>query len=141
MKKLIMFVGVLLVVLFCSGCGGTKVLDCKQNASGVDVDFKVTFNGKKLEKMEFGYDMDLSSYNQTQIDAISKVDYCSVVKKSMPQYANAIANCKQDVASQKLLVSAEFDISKFSKTQLNTLESPEKAKSDLESTGYKCTLN
>ena len=99
MSKRRVLLGILLVfgVLLLSGCGKEKVLRCKASQSGVDIGYNVTFKGVRITAMELSYDMNLSSYNDTQIDALKTKDFCEVVKSSMSQYASAFENCTQKI--------------------------------------------
>ncbi len=125
-----------------SGCGLTKEskLLCKTTASGVDVQFNVDFVGQKISGMNIVYDMDLSKYNDTQIEAVGKQDFCSVVKTSMSQYKDAFTNCNQGIENKKLHVTASLDINKIAKNELEKFSSVEAAKEGLEAVGYTCTV-
>lgn len=124
-----------------TGCSQKESkLVCTQTTSGVDIEFNVGFKGKMLESMDFNYNMDLSKYSDTQIKAIEKQDFCSVVKGYMSTYKDAFANCNQEVTDKKLKVSSEFDVNKLTKNVLDRMGSAEATKKDLEGQGYTCTL-
>ena len=139
-----LFVGVLVLfgVLLLSGCGLTKeqTLLCTASQSGVDVGFNVKFKGYKIEQMDITYDMDLSKYNDIQIEAISKQDFCEVVKKSMSQYKDAFTECKQDVSNKNLHVATGLEVDKVAKSELDKFSSIDNAKEGLEKVGYSCTI-
>ena len=129
-------------VLFTSGCvlSKSQKLVCKQTASGVDIQFNVGFKGNTVDTMDFSYDMDLSSYSDLQINAIQGQDFCSVVKGSMSEYANAFTNCSQNIENKHLRVEAAFDVDKLANSVLDKMTSPKAAKSDLEEQGYTCEI-
>lgn len=138
----VLVVLMVLVVLTTSGCvlgiGGRKKLVCKQNSNGVDIQFNVGFRGNKIETMDFSYDMDLSSYNDLQINSIKEQDLCASIKTSMSEYSAAFANCKQDIANKHLRVDAEFDVDKLTNSVLDKYASPKSAKVELEKQQYVC---
>lgn len=141
MKKKFVAVVALFAVVVLTGCTPKESkLSCTQTTSGVDVGFNVGFKGNTIDTMNLTYDMDLSKYSDTQVDAIAKQDFCTRVKSSMSQFKDAFTNCKQDVSNKKLNVNADLDINKVAKTFLSKRTTPKAAKSSLESVGYKCTI-
>lgn len=163
MKKL--FIGALVFVLaiMLTGCSLTKnaksvkntiekrikteskaELDCKQQVTesglAVDIDFNVDFVNNIIKDIDFSYDMDLSSYNDQQVEAVSNTDLCTVVKDAMPTYKDAFTDCKQRVENKHILIESELDIDKIAKNELEKISKPEAAKKDLEEQGYKCTI-
>ena len=140
MKKCLFLVTIIAFSLVVTGCGATKKLVCKQKASGVDITFNVGFEGNKIKDMDFSYDMDLSSYSDTQITMIEKQDFCKLVKSSMDDYKDAFTDCKQKVADKHLRVDSVLDANKISKNAEKIMTSPEKAKKELEKTGYTCKI-
>ncbi|MBQ2640109.1 MAG: hypothetical protein IJF92_05080 [Bacilli bacterium] len=139
-KSLFIAVIVLFVAVFVTGCGASKKLVCKQKASGVDITFNVGFEGNKVKDMDFSYDMDLSSYSASSIAMIEKQNFCSLVKSSMDDYKDAFTDCKQKVADKHLKVDAVLDVKKISKNASKSMTSPNKAKKELEKTGYTCEI-
>jgi len=139
-SKLVLTLVVAMATLLLVGCGKEKKLVCTQTASGVDIEFNVGFKGKVISSMDFNYDMDLSKYSDTQIKAIEKQDFCSLVKKSMSAYKEAFTKCDQKVESKHLKVDAELDVNKVTKSVSEKMTSPEKAKEELEKQGYTCTI-
>ena len=139
MKKGLLFVATFALVLLLAGCGSSKStkLVCTTSSSGVDITFNIGFEGNKVTSMDFSYDMDLSSYNDTQIAAVKGQDFCEIVKSSMSSYANAFTSCKQDVVSKHLKVDSVLDPAKVSDGALVN-SSVEDAKKGLESQGYTC---
>ena len=129
-------------ILVLTGCGnsGAKTLVCTQNAAGVDIELTTKFAGNKVDDMKMKYTMDVSSYNETQIDAIKGQDFCTLVKGSMSGYEKAFNNCKQDVGNGKLLITADFDITKIEDETLKEESTPEEAKKGLEEEGYTCVI-
>ena len=140
-KRYLLFIAVV-VLLITTGCfpAREKKLVCKQNASGVDVIFNIAFKGNTIEKMDFSYDVDMTSRNQSSIDLIAKQDFCSVVKASMKDYANAFASCNQDVENKHLVVKAELDVDKLAGNAINKKTSPNAAKKELEKQNYTCSF-
>lgn len=126
-----------LVTTLVTGCGAEKKLVCTQSVSGVDVTFNITFSGDKLKAMDLAYDMDLSKYSDSQVEAVGKQDFCSLVKTQMSQYSSAFKNCKQDISNKTLNIKADFDVKELADD--NDLSGgPEAAKKGLESAGYTC---
>ncbi len=140
-RNIILSVCLCAVLLLVTGCGRERTLVCTQTASGVDITFNVGFKGNTIKTMDFSYDMDLTSYNDAQIEAIGKQDLCTTVKNSMAQYKDAFTDCKQNIENKHLRLSSRFDVDKIAKNQLDKMTSPEKAKEDLETQGYSCTIN
>ena len=142
MKKVKFVLGVTLLasILLLTGCGKEQTLRCTATASGVDVGFNVKFKGRIITNMDITYDMDLSQYNDVQIEAIKKQDFCAVVKKSMSQYESAFENCRQEIANKKLHVASDLDVDKVTKNELEKLSSVDSAKEGLEKVGYTCTV-
>ena len=163
MKKF--FIGALVFVLaiMLTGCSLTKnaksvkntiekrikteskaELDCKQQVTesglAVDIDFNVDFVNNIIKDIDFTYDMDLSSYNDQQVEAVSNTDLCTVVKDAMPTYKDAFTDCKQRVENKHILIESELDIDKIAKNQLEKMSKPEAAKEELEKEGYTCTI-
>ncbi len=140
--KRILGISLVGVLFLLSGCGLTKEskLLCKTTASGVDVQFNVDFVGKKIDGINIVYDMDLSKYNDTQIEAVGKQDFCSVVKSSMSQYKDAFMNCNQGIENKNLHVTAGLDVDKIAKNELEKFASVDDAKKSLEAVGYTCTI-
>ena len=140
-NKLFVCIFVFCFALLLGGCGKEKMLNCKTTTSGVDVGFNVKFTGNRIDDIDITYDMDLSSYSDIHIQAVGKQDFCKVIKSSMPQYKEAFEDCKQDITNKKLHVSAELDIDKIAKNELQKFSSVKSAKSGLEKVGYTCEIN
>ena len=141
--KRIMIGGLLICLMFAlTGCGGNdvKTLVCTQSASGIDIELTTEFMGKKVNSMKMNYTMDISSYNETPIEAIKSKDFCTLVKGSMTGYENAFNNCKQNVANGKLLINADFDIDKITDSSIKEEGTYEEAKEGFEKTGYTCII-
>ena len=149
--KLAVFAVALMLLVAVTGCdlkkdkesgksSTKKVVTCTTSVSGVDVEFNMTFEGKKIKGMDFNYDMDLSAYSDAQIKAVGAQDFCSVVKKSFTGFENAFENCDQDIKNKHLVVNSKLDVEKLSSSMKDTMVSPEKAKEGLEATGYTCVI-
>lgn len=140
-NKVIGFVGVCAFLLIVTGCSTKESkLVCKQTNSGVDITFNVGFKGNTINAMDFDYDMDLSSYNDEQINLLKEQDFCTSVKSAMSSYKDAFTDCKQDITDKHLKVSSVLDVDKVAKTILDKMTTPEKTKKELEKEGYKCTI-
>lgn len=124
-------------LLFC-GCGKESVLVCKQKVGGFDITLSSTFKGNTVSAMNLVYLMDVSNYNDTQVNALNSQDYCTLIKSSMAGYENAFDNCNQAIKDKKLLIETEIDVDKISEEDKKG--SPEKTKEDLENQGYSCTI-
>ena len=152
MKKICLVAVAIFMTLLVSGCGKQQKLSCVQKTEMVSVKFNVGLNGKIIKDMDFHYDLDLSQYNDEQIAAIEKQDFCATVKDSMSQYKEAFKKCEHKVVNKSLAasafgkkgknltVSAELDVDKIAKNTLEKMTSVETAKSELEAQGYKCTI-
>lgn len=141
MKKGIILSLLLPVVFLATGCTAKQSkLVCTQTTSGVDITFNVEFNGNAIKNMDFAYDMDLSKYSDTQVNAIAKQDFCTRVKSSMATFKDAFTDCKQDVSNKHLNVKSVLDVDKITKSYLSKISKPESAKAELESVGYTCTI-
>lgn len=141
MKKGIIALTAIVGMMLLTGCAAKESkLVCTQTASGVDVGFNVGFKGNTVDTLDLTYDMDLSSYSDTQISAIEKQDFCTRVKNSMSQFKDAFTDCKQDITDKKLNVSAKLDIDKVAKSFLDKKTTPKAAKTSLEKAGYTCTI-
>lgn len=158
MKKVLLF-SVLFLALFLTGCssdsdkesnpldiGGNTIvkekrLVCSQKVQTVDVDMIADFKGDELTYLGLKYEMDLSSYNDVQINAIKAQDMCITVKNSMQSYTNAFTNCKQDVVDKVLVITADFDLDKLITGDIKRETKIEEVKKALESQNYSCTIN
>ena len=163
MKKILTSFLILFVAVMLTGCSLTKQaektketvqkrvesavkteLDCKQSLTesgiSIDIDFDVTFLGSLVKDIEFSYDMDLTSYNDAQIEAVSQTDLCTTVKDAMTDYKDAFIDCKQKVEDKHIIIESELDIDKIAKNELQKLQKPSTAKEELEKEGYTCTI-
>lgn len=142
MKKIYLLFIAVVVLLITTGClpAKEKRLVCKQNASGVDVTFNINFKGNTIEKMDFSYDVDMSTRDQKSIDIVAKQDFCSVVKSSMKDYASAFISCNQNVENKHLVVNAELDVDRLAGNAINKETSPNAAKGELEKQSYVCNF-
>ncbi|MBR2248192.1 MAG: hypothetical protein IKG58_01320 [Bacilli bacterium] len=133
------------------GCGNGKdkakkksnetTLVCTQTQSGVDIEFNVGFKGKSVRKIDFNYDMDISSYTDEQIKMFENQDFCKLVKDTMSDYKSAFKDCKQSVKNKHLKLYAVLDVHKLDGDISKKMTTPKKAKEELEKTGYKCKIN
>lgn len=131
----------LAVVILLTGCSAkTSKLVCTQSVSGVDIEFNIGFKGKIIDTMDFNYDMDLSKYTDTQISAIEKQDYCTIVKNAMSTYKEAFTDCKKEVVDKHLRVYSVLDIDKLTSSVLDKMTSDKAAKEELEKQGFTCTI-
>ena len=141
MKKVLLSLVTVMFLLAVAGCGEkTTMLECKQTTSGIDVSFNVGFKGNVIDTIDFGYDMNLEAYSDTQINTLKGQDFCEIVKSSMETYKDAFMSCKQEVVNKHLYVKSELDIDKIADNTLAKTTTPEKAKEGLEGKGYTCTI-
>lgn len=140
-KELKIGVALLCMVLCLTGCGSkdSKIL-CTQTANGVDVNFNIDFKGNVITSMDVAYNMDLSSYNDLQIEAIEKQDFCESVKSAFGEYEAGFENCKQNITNKKLNVSADLNVDKLPGNVLDRMGSPKATKEEIEKQGYTCTM-
>ena len=134
---------VIFAVVLLAGCDlepKEQLLSCKANSEGVDVIFNVTFQSKKVTKMNLVYEMSLAELEDDRIEAAKSEDYCKIVKESLSQYESAFKNCSQDISNKKLTVKSDLDIDKMDKSQSTNFGTIENAKKGLESVGYTCTI-
>ncbi len=137
----IAIVATLALVFLATGCVGKESkLVCTQTKSGVDVEFNVGFKGNLIKSMDFNYDMDLSKYSDTQISAIEKRDFCTYVKNAMYAYKDAFTDCDQKIENKHLIVDSELSVDKLAKNLTDKMTTPQKAKTELEKQGYKCSI-
>lgn len=157
MKKILYGVMVLVLGVALTGCSFSKdvvekvkkevksELDCKQSLeqSGIkiDIDFNVDFLGNVIDDIDFSYDMDLTQFNDAQIEAVSKTDLCSTVKNAMSDYKEAITGCEQNIENKHMIVELDMDVNKVAKTPFQKISKPSDAKEELEKGGYTCTLD
>ena len=136
MKKKLMGAALFLCGVLClTGCGGgSSKLTCTISQSGVDITLNAGFDGNKVKDMSLRYDMDLSSYSDTQVSLLEKQDYCKSIKASMSQFE--LKNCQQKIANKALKVTSDIDVSKMSDSDLTG--SPEETKKALEKMGFSC---
>lgn len=141
-KRGIVLAGAIAAVAFlATGCSQKEAkLVCTQTTSGVDIEFNVGFKGNTIETMDFNYNMDLSSYTDTQISYVEKQDFCATVKSSMSEYKDAFTSCNQEIVDKQLKVNSELDVDKIANNVLEKMTSPKKAKAELEAEGYTCTI-
>lgn len=146
MKKMLLAC-LLFGTVFLTACGndnvvkGRKELVCSQKVSVVDIDMIADFNDDKIESLELKYTMDLSSYSDEQISAISGQNMCSSVKSAMSDYTDAFTNCKQNIENKILVITADFDINKMGGADITSKTNIEDAKKAFESQNYTCVLN
>ena len=159
MKKIFIGLMTLVLAVMLTGCSFTEKakeavkkvktpvkaeLNCKQTVTqsgiGVAIDFDIEFVDNVIKDIDFSYDMDLTSYNDQQVEAVSKTDLCTVVKDAMSNYKNAFTDCNQKVENKHMIIESELDIDKIAKNQLEKMSKPEAAKEELEKEGYTCTI-
>ena len=129
-----------LVTVTGCGAGASKVVTCSAKISGVDMTFSIKYSGNKVKDFSLAYDLDLSSYTDSQIATFEKQDLCPSIKSSFSQYSNGFGNCKQSVKDKHLNVTATIETSKLSKADKDGMASPTKAKEYFEKQGLTCTV-
>ena len=141
MKKNKLLLGACVMVLLLStGCGKKQTVACKIESEGMGVYLNVNYKGDKVDSMDMKMNMDLADLDDSDIKEIKKQDFCKAMKEDMDDLKGGFKNCKQDINKKKLTVTADIDTSKIDKNELKKVEKPEKAKKDLEKSGYKCTI-
>ena len=146
MKKYLFVIG-LSCLLVLTGCGKKeKRLVCSQKVSSsgveVNVDMIADFKEDNLDYLGLKYTMDLSAFNDDQIDAVAKQDMCANVKASMAAsgLGEAFTNCKQGVNNKILEITADFDLDKMVGDDLSKKTTVEEATKELEKQGYTCKV-
>lgn len=145
MKK-VLLLGVLLVSVFLTGCNGglggkaKKELVCNQKVQTVEVIMISDFEDDVMTYFGLKYDMDLSAYNDSQIDLVGKQDMCSVVEKSMASYTNSLTNCKQKIENKRLIITADFDLDKLISSDIKKEANINEMKKALEKQSYSCII-
>ena len=137
MKKVVLL-SALVIALFTTGCSSKKELVCTQALQGVSVDMILGYENDKLLSLGFKEEIDLSSYSDSDIDAVMAQDYCPIAKQSIGQLADAFINCKQSKSGKKLILTGEFDIEKIPTTEENITKSMDEAAKELEKQGFSC---
>lgn len=139
MKKIMISALFAIVLVVVTGCGSKSTkLVCTQSSQGVEAEFNFVFKGNKIDKIDFKYSMDLSEFDDSEIDMLASQDFCAAVKESMEDYEVAFTNCKQEVANKTLNVKSDLDVDKIANTELGEMGSPSEAKTELEAQGYTC---
>lgn len=113
---------------------------CLQKQDQIDITFTVTFKATQMTAIDLTYDMDLSEYSDDQINSLRDTDFCTPVQNAMGKYKDAFENCITTIENKNLHLSADFSIDKLEESELNTMSTPKKAKEDLETQGYTCTI-
>ncbi len=115
MKKYIFSFVIICVCLLTVGCLSNKAtkVTCSTTTSGIEVSMNFTYlEGKKMydEKGSLLATMDLSKYNETQINALKKQDFCAAFLKGLGRLEAAFANCEQQVTSEQLKLTADVNM-------------------------------
>ena len=154
MRKVLLFS--LLFVALLTGCsnneaegnplnggikGNVQRLVCSQKVQTVDVNMIGDFKGDELTYLGLKYTMDLSAYNDAQINAIKAQDMCGTVKASMSTYSSSFTNCKQSVENKNLIITADFDLEKLMTGEIKKEAKLADVKKSLEQQNYSCTIN
>ncbi len=142
MKKVFLSLIVILICIVTVGCSNkeTKV-KCSTTSNSIAIDMNFTYlDGKKMYAKEASMvaTMDLSSYTEKQIEAIQKQDLCASFLKGVGKLEPAFSNCKQEVTSDKLSLTADLDLKKAEDKDLFRLKGEKK---DIEKyfEGYECS--
>ena len=123
-----------------SSSGGSKTVTCTMTSAGTDLEMNVHFDGNKVASMDMNAGMDLSNYSDSQIKILENQDFCSSIKNYMYSYKEAFTNCKQNISNKQLKITADLDIDKIVKSEMDKMATPEDAKKGLEAAGYSCTI-
>lgn len=128
------------LALLLTGCGSNKEtkLVCTQSANGANMELNIGFKGDKVVSVDLNCDMDFSSYSDDQIELIKSQDFCTLIKSSMGEYADAFTNCDQNIVDKHLKLQADLDVNKMAKSEADKISTPAEAKKTFESEGYSC---
>ncbi len=128
MKKGIVFLFLLASPFLLTGCGDkdddeessskTKLLTCKATVSGLDTTVKIEYDTKnsEIKSAKAKYIMDLSSYSDTQKDAIKDQDLCTSFDKKLA------TDCKTTYEDDSLVINVDLDIPNMIETEFNGKE-------------------
>ena len=141
MKKSLLTLGIVLTSLLLTGCGKEQKMVCNQKKDLVDINMLVNYKDSKLFYLGLEYKIDLSGYTEEEIQRVNAVNMCSVVKDEFDNnsFGDAFTNCKQNLESNVLKITADFDLAKMDSDELSK-ETIEDAKAGLEKQGYTCTI-
>ncbi len=141
MKKYLMVSFVFVCLLILSGCFYKKqTLTCERSENTMKVSTGFLYVNDKPTGMNLVYELDLSQYNDIQIEAVGKQDFCNTLKTSLTQYGDAFNNCRQEIVNKKLFVRTDIEISKLSDGVQDSMTTLENAKKSMESASYTCTV-
>ena len=120
--------------------GSKQEVVCTQKASGVDIEMVTELTGNKVTGIDFTWSMDLSGYNDAQINIVKNQDFCTTVKQSMTGYSNAFENCRQTIYNKALIITAEINIDKVDDASIRNSTTASEIKAGLEQVGYTCMV-
>ena len=131
MKKFVIYFIVIINVIFMSGCGKTKKLECTQSNDIMSTKTQTVFKNDKIKSMTVVYSYDISNYSSENKEELKKQDLCDTLDKSENDYKGKFLNCKQDYRNNSIVVIADIDVKK-------EVNSYEQLKKELEVAGAKC---
>ncbi len=142
MKK-VLFVCSFLLAIVLTGCSKKDVLDCNQSLTTggfkQDINMHAEYDKEDLVYYALRYDMDLSSYGETEIAQVNSQDMCAMVKAGMSSYSNALTNCKQKIEDKHLVITADYDLDVLKGMSTKKVTIAE-LKSELEKQNYSCII-
>ncbi len=127
-------------ILLLSGCGNTKKLSCTLTQNNNTMVMNYVFDGNSLKEATAKYSFDISSYNQTQKEALKKsLNLCDSFKNSATFGANTLSSCNQEITDNYIVANASLDVQKITEKSNNNL-SIDDAKKDFEKIGMICEI-
>ena len=111
---------------------------CTQSSSGVDIEMTTKLTDNHISAMSVSWEMSLATYNEAQIESVSKQDFCLTVKQSMAQYS--FASCKQSIIGKTLVINAEIDVDAITDQSFKGSATPLEIENALEKVGYTCII-
>lgn len=143
MKKILSIL-VVAIILFVTGCGNTKTLECKIDVSGVEQTMTFEYDDDNIKNVEMvmfysASSLEEESISKDQVDTYTKMvedSFCS----TYTSYEGINCYAKSDNGAIKLIVEIKY--SELSEDTKNTFgytnDAYDDLKKDFESKGYTC---
>ena len=141
-KRIMIFSVIIFIVLLTTACDRNTTLKCTVSTDEYDLNLIYGFDGRILKTMGLQYIIDVSAYSDKEIKLLEQQDYCNYIKlhENFIEFSEAFEKCEQKLDNKKIVIDADFDINKVPSEELSKMQSYHDAKKELESSGYKCTL-
>lgn len=145
MRKVLVFIFSITLVLFLTGCGAKKTLECKIDMSNqllglgkMDSTISADFEGKSMQKMNLKMNIEITSSTiQESGMARFKSIFDNVCKNG--QGGIKFPECNVTQNGKKVTLDASVSKSEID-DKSSTYGSVEKTKEELEKQGYTCTI-